>query len=154
NATEVLIYGNLYAHNRERNPLFKGGVHGAIVNNFIYDPGTRAVHYNLMALEWGEEPFQAGEMTAIGNVLRAGPSTESPIAFLMLGGHGDLEYYGRDNVAVDRIGEPLPMFGRYGVTEARIIEVDEPPVWWEGLEVLPSRDVERWVLENAGARPW
>ena len=154
NASEILIYGNLYAHNRERNPLFKGGVHGAIVNNFIYDPGTRAVHYNLMALEWGDEPFQAGEMTAVGNVLRAGPSTESPIAFLMLGGHGDLEYYGRDNIAVDRSGEPLPMFGRYGVTEARLIELDEPPVWWKGLEVLPAQAVERWVLENAGARPW
>lgn len=154
NASEILIYGNLYAHNYERNPLFKGGVHGVIVNNLVYDPGARAVHYNLMALEWGQVPFEAGKMTAVGNVLRAGPSTESPLAFLMLGGHGDLEYYGRDNVAVDRIGQPLPMFGRYGATGARLIEVDEPPVWWQGLEVLPAEAVERWVLENAGARPW
>jgi hypothetical protein len=87
-------------------------------------------------------------------VFRAGPSTESPIAFLMLGGHGDLEYYGRDNIAVDRIGGPLPMFGRYGTGRARLIEADEPPVWWEGLEVLPAKEVGRWVLENAGARPW
>ena len=26
NATDILIVGNLYAHNMERNPLFKGGV--------------------------------------------------------------------------------------------------------------------------------
>lgn len=154
NAAEILIYGNLYAHNYERNPQFKGGVHGAIVNNLIYDAGQRAVHYNLMALEWGDVPFETGRMTAVGNVFRAGPSTELPIAFLMLGGHGDLEYYGRDNIAVDRIGEPLPMFGRYGVTAATLIEADEPPVWWEGLEVLPSDQVEAWVLKNAGARPW
>lgn len=154
NVSEILIYGNLYAHNYERNPQFKGGVYGAIVNNFIYNPGQRAVHYNLMALEWGEVPFETGKMTAVGNVMRAGPSTESPIAFLMLGGHGDLEYYGRDNVAVDRIGEPLPMFGRYATGAARLIEAREPPVWWEGLDVLPAGEVEEWVLKNAGARPW
>ena len=34
NVSDILIYGNLYAHNFERSPLFKGGVHGAIVNNF------------------------------------------------------------------------------------------------------------------------
>ncbi|HEX9853279.1 MAG TPA: hypothetical protein VGA68_09710 [Woeseiaceae bacterium] len=154
NGSDILIYGNLYAHNYERSPLFKGGVHGAIVNNFIYNPGQRAIHYNLMALEWGEVGFQVGKMTAIGNVMRAGPSTESPIAFLMLGGHGDLEYYGRDNIAVDRIGSALPMFGRYGVDAARIIETDDPPVWWPGLVVHPAVSVERWILENAGARPW
>ncbi len=154
NVTEILIYRNLYAHNYERNPQFKGGVHGVVANNFIYDPGQRAVHYNLMALEWGDVPFENGRMVAVGNVLRAGPSTESPLAFLMIGGHGDLEYYGRDNLAVDRIGEPLPMLGRYATGSARIIEAAEPPVWWEGLEVLPATEVERVVLENAGARPW
>lgn len=154
NVSDILIYGNLYAHNLERNPLFKGGVRGTIVNNFIYNPGERAVHYNLMALEWGDVPFEAGRMTAVGNVMRAGPSTGSPIAFLMLGGHGDLIYYGEDNIAVDRIGEPLPMFGRYATGPARLIEVDEAPDWWPGLDVKPAVEVERWVLQNAGARPW
>jgi len=154
NVSEILIYGNLYAHNYERNPQFKGGVHGAIVNNFIFNPGQRAVHYNLMALEWGDMPFETGKMAAVGNVMRAGISTESPIAFMMLGGHGDLEYFGRDNLAVDRIGQPLPMLGRYATGKARIIETDEPPVWWSGLDVLPADEVEQWVLKNAGARPW
>jgi len=36
NASEILIYGNLYAHNYERNPQFKGGVYGVVVNNFIF----------------------------------------------------------------------------------------------------------------------
>ena len=35
----------------------------------------------------------------------------------MLGGGGDLDYHGRDNVAVDRLGRPLPMFGRYTTTQ-------------------------------------
>jgi hypothetical protein len=154
NVTNILIYGNLYAHNYERNPHLKGGVHALVVNNFIYDPGQRAMHYNLMALEWGNHPFQTAQLTAIGNVMRAGPSTESPIALVMLGGHGDLEFFGRDNVAVDRIGEPLPMFGRYATGTARIIEADAPLDWWPGLEARPAVEVEKWVLENAGARPW
>jgi pectate lyase len=154
NATNVLIYGNLYAHNVERSPLFKGGVAGAVVNNFIYNPGPRAVHYNLMAQEWGDKPHETGLMSAVGNVLRAGPSTPSALAFLMIGGDGDLRYFGRDNIAVDALGRPLPMLGRYTTSSARIIEERRAPIWPEGLEAIPARDVQRWVLANAGARPW
>src|SRR4029079_5321524 len=104
NVTNFLFYRNVWAHNVERHPLFKGGVHGAIVNNLIYNPGKRAVQYNLMALEWGERPYAVGKMSAVGNVYRAGSSTDRGLPFLSLGGDGDLEYYGRDNVAIDAHG--------------------------------------------------
>jgi hypothetical protein len=154
NVTGILFYRNVWAHNVERSPLFKGGVHGSIVNNLIYDPGKRAVHYNLMALEWGERPYQVGRMSAVGNVLRGGPSTDAGMPFLMLGGDGDLEYHGRDNIAVDKHGNALPMFGRYGETKARLIESAQPVAWPVGLAVMPAREVETHVLANAGARPW
>ena len=155
NVTGLLIVGNLYAHNYERSPLFKGGVHGVIVNNLIYNPGPRAIHYNLAPEEWLAHPYEVGRMTAVGNVLRAGPSTPTDrLAFLMIGGAGDLEYYGRDNIAVDSVGEPLRMFGRYTTTRARIIETRRPPVWWEGLAPMPAVDVQVSVLSQAGARPW
>jgi hypothetical protein len=154
NATGILIYRNIYAHNVERNPLLKGGVHAAVVNNLIYDPGKRAVHYNLMALEWAGQPYQTGELSAVGNVMRSGPSTDERLPFLMLGGDGDLLYWGKDNVAVDRHGAALPMFGRYGETRAQLIEAKAPVSWPQGLNVLPVRDVETHVLAHAGARPW
>ena len=155
NVTGLLIIGNLYAHNYERSPLFKGGVHGVIVNNLIYNPGPRAIHYNLAPEEWGTVPFEVGKMTVIGNVLRAGPSTPTDrLAFMMIGGAGDVEYYGRDNIAVDQVGEPLRMFGRYTTTNARIIQTRRPPVWWEGLTPMPAVDVQRAVLSQVGARPW
>lgn len=155
NVTGLLIVGNLYAHNYERSPLFKGGVHGVIVNNLIYNPGPRAIHYNLAPEEWGTVPFEVGKMTVIGNVLRAGPSTPSEhLAFMMIGGAGDVEYYGRDNIAVDQVGEPLRMFGRYTTSNARIIQTRRPPVWWEGLTPMPAVDVQRAVLSQVGARPW
>jgi hypothetical protein len=81
-------------------------------------------------------------------------STPPDLAFLEIGGDGDLEYYGRDNIAVDRIGRPLPMLGSYTTTTAKIIEVDKPPVWPEGLVAIPARDVQRAVLATVGARPW
>ncbi|MDQ8029265.1 MAG: pectate lyase [Brevundimonas sp.] len=155
NVTGLLIINNLYAHNYERSPLFKGGVHGVIVNNLIYNPGPRAIHYNLAPEEWLNHPYEVGKMTAIGNVLRAGPSTPTDhLAFLMIGGAGDLEYYGRDNVAVDQVGEPIRMFGRYTTTPARIIETRRPPVWWEGVSPIPSAQVQVSVLSQSGARPW
>ena len=154
NATGILIYRNIYAHNYERNPLLKGGVQAAVVNNLIFDPGAQAIHYNLMDLEWTSQKPIAGELSAVGNVLRAGFSTRNDIAFLSIGGVGDLNYYGRDNVAVGRLGAALPMFGRYTTSPARIVELDSPTMWPEGLDVLPPNEVETHLLRFAGARPW
>ena len=93
-------------------------------------------------------------MSAVGNVLRGGLSTRPDIAFLTIGGVGDLRYHGRDNIAVDRQGRPVPMFGRYTTSPARIIEVARPAIWPAGLPVLPANQVETHVLRHAGARPW
>ena len=154
NVTNILFYRNIWAHNVERSPLFKGGVRGSVINNLIYDPGKRAMHYNLMALEWGARPYQNGQMSAVGNVMRGGPSTDDKLPFMMLGGDGDLEYYAKDNIAIDKFGEPLPMFGRYGKTRAKLIEMKEPVSWPAGVAVLPAIELETYLLARAGARPW
>jgi pectate lyase len=153
NATEIMIVGNLYAHNWERNPLFKGGVRGMVLNNFIYDPGPRALHYNLIAEEWGDHARQVGQMVAIGNVLRAGPSTPESIAFMMFGGSGSLEWYAADNIAVDRIGRPLPQLGRYTTAPVELVSIERPQLPGE-MVLLPAADVQDTVIRNAGARPW
>src|SRR5690606_28752081 len=148
------IVGNLYANNLERNPLFKGGARGIVANNLIYNPGTRAVHYNLIRAEWGEHPAVTGYVALIGNVLRAGPSTAADIAFFMLGGSGDVELYATDNIAVDRVGRPLPQLGRYTTTRARIVEVNQPPALPQQWKPLTAEDVQDYVRATAGARPW
>jgi len=154
NADQILIIGNVYAHNYERNPLFKGGVRGAIVNNIIYNPGQRAIHYNLMANEWGATAPVNGRITAVGNVLRGGQDTAPGMPFLMIGGQGDLDYHGRDNLMVDRWGEKLPELGSYGQTRAKIVKHGAPLDWPAGLAAMPAIDVETHVLTHAGARPW
>jgi pectate lyase len=152
NVTDILIVNNLYAHDKERSPLFKGGVHGAIINNLIYDPGQRAIHYNLIAEEWGDHPYQTGEMTVIGNVLRAGQSTIPNLALITVGGSGDVAIYQRDNIAVDRQGGPLPMRGSYTTAPIRILKLAPQPV--PGVTPMPARDVQDYVIRNAGARNW
>ena len=153
NVNDILIIGNLYAHNYERNPLFKGGARGMVINNLIYDPGPRAVHYNLIPEEWYGRKYENGQMTLIGNVMRAGPSTPDGVALFMLGGSGDIELYEEDNVAVDRIGDPLPKLGRYTTSKARIVPMPKPALPY-GVAPLRSVDVEESVIRNAGARPW
>ena len=154
NTRNISFYRNVWAHVMERTPLVKGGSQVLMVNNLIFNPGHRAVHYNLMALEWVGRPYVPGEITAVGNVMRAGFSTDAGLPFLMLGGDGDLAYYGRDNLSVDRFGNPAPQTGRYGMTKARISPAEKPLSPIEGYQVLPSAEVETSVLSTVGARPW
>lgn len=154
NATGIVFERNIWAHNVERSPLLKGGVSAVMVNNLIYDPQMRAVHYNLMDLEWAGHEIVDGELTAVGNVMRGGNSTDENLPFLMIGGVGDLLYYGRDNIAVDRHGNELPMFGRYGVTSADIVVEPQPLHDLSGFDILPAQDVETVLLSTSGARPW
>ncbi|HVY89416.1 MAG TPA: pectate lyase [Hyphomonadaceae bacterium] len=154
NATNILIYQNLYAHNMERNPLFKGGVHGVVVNNLIYNPGWKALHYNLMANEWAGYTPVNGQMTAVGNVLRGGFNTAPGIRFLMIGGIGDLDYFGADNIMQDKWGDPIAETGKYEAGTAKIVRHKAPLDWPAGLKAMPANQVETYVLTHVGARPW
>ena len=107
NTTGMVYFRNVFAHNVERSPLVKGGAQALMINNLIYNPGHRAVHYNLMNLEWLGHDYVTGEITAVGNVMRGGNDTDPGLPFLMLGGDGDLAYYGRDNRAV-AMAKPRP----------------------------------------------
>jgi hypothetical protein len=155
NATEVLIVGNLYAHNRERNQLFKGGVHAVSVNNFIYDPGTRAMHYALNAAEWVGHDWQRGQLALVGNVIKGGRSTRPDLPFLIVEGEGDLDLYAHDNVAGYADGRPMPPLRVLPTKPLPTVKsLAEPPLWPAGLKVLKSGQVEGRVLAQAGARPW
>ncbi|TYT25987.1 pectate lyase [Luteimonas viscosa] len=152
--SRILIVGNLYAHNYERSPLFKGGARGQVVNNLIYNPGQRAIHYNLIAEEWIGHPYSRGEMVLRGNVLRAGISTE-PLALFMVGGSGDVDVHAEDNLAVDRLGRPvIEATGRYTTAPVRINEPAAAPALPFGVRLLPSAQVQDAVIETVGATPW
>jgi hypothetical protein len=152
NATEILIWGNLYASNVDRNPLFKGGARGAVVNNFVANPSRYAVTYGLAHSEWNGKPYETSMLAVVGNVFHHGPDTAAPSnsAFMHVG-FGPLELFLEDNVAEDLQGDPLKMI-RGSVSG--LVERNEPPVWPDGLVAQPSGQVLKTLPDDVGARPW
>ena len=144
NATDILIINNLYASNVERNPLFKGGAHGLIVNNYIFNPKVAAIHYNLVASEWEGHQWVTGRMGVEGNLIEYGPDTRSNMAAGSF--RGPVEVYWEDNKIISG-PEAKGLTGEF-------TRLTKRPFWPEGLEVIPSDKVKEYVLKNAGAFPW
>lgn len=149
NTTAISVIGNLYASNMERNPLAKGGVQAVIVNNWISNPGRRAVHYILSGGEWkGHEPV-TGRLALVGNVLEHGADTPEKLALLSTQNSSPLELFVADNLVSGRDGKPAALTDPATMTLAAA-----RPLWPEGLEPLPAEKVREHVAKNAGARPW
>lgn len=153
NTSGVLLYGNVYISNRQRSALFKGGSQAAMVNNLIFNPGDRAVHYGLNASEWTGQPFQTGQLTLIGNVLRHGPSTTPELPLFLLGAQGDLSLHMADNIATDSAGRPVGQIGSLPGTTARIIPATQPYLP-AGIGIQPAAGLEKTLPAQVGARPW
>jgi hypothetical protein len=154
NATDILIVGNLYAHNYERNQLFKGGSHVVSANNWIYDPGNRCMHYGLNAPEWEGHPWEVGRLALVGNVVKGGASTRADLPFFLAESQGDVALYAHDNPAFHADGRVMQDLGIQSDRDLQVIRLDAPPQWPEGFTARPSGEVEAWVLAEAGARPW
>jgi hypothetical protein len=144
---DIAVLGNLYAHNVDRNPYFKAGATGVIVNNVIYNPGYAAIKLSYVPEEWSgasTKPENA-RMAIVGNVMLGGANTPLGLP-LVSGGYGDA--YFEDNLANGRDGKPAEL-------KASVIgTLKEKPVWPTGLSALPAARVLESVMQNAGARPW
>jgi hypothetical protein len=154
NVTDVLFLGNLFASNVQRNPLFKGGATGAVVNNVVYNPGTTAVDYHLDADQWEGHPHATGRLALVGNVLRHGPDTRAGVALFLHPGEGDLLLHERDNLAFDRAGAPMAVVRTRPGDGGRLVAVAADSSWPPGLAAAPAAGTWERVLARAGARPW
>jgi pectate lyase len=153
NSTEILIYGNLYANNVNRNPEIKGGTFAAVINNFIYNPRGTAINYHMTGVWQGRELVVA-KNEIVGNVLRHGPDTPAELALFRFGGIGELEAHLEDNLAFDRAGKPARLLyedTRYG---GKLRSSANAVYTAPGLKPLPAAAVQEHVTRNAGARPW
>ncbi len=153
NTSGVLLYANVYASNRERNALFKGGAQGAMVNNLIFNPGTRAAHYNLLDNEWGSQPYQTGRVTLVANLYRQGPDTVPGTALFTLRSQGDVELYLKDNIALDRNGQAIAQTDNQSKGKAQLISASTPYMPPD-IRVYPVTRLEQDLPAAVGARPW
>lgn len=144
NTTEIAIVGNLYVSNMRRNPFFKGGAQGIVVNNYIFNPGREAIHFNLSPREWDGHEFVSGKMSVIGNVIEKGPDTwEEAVAGKF---RGPVDVYWNDNLVIaDTNMDQLD--GTHKLLK-------DKPVWPKGYLENSSSTVRQSVLQYAGARPW
>lgn len=153
NTSSVLVIGNLFAHNLDRNPEVKGGVYAALVNNYIYNPGVVSALYHMTEKRWQGHEYIHGKLDLVGNVMRHGPDTIPQLTLFRFVGNGDLELHAEDNLAFDRNGKPFGVItedNRYG---GKILPLTSHAFWPEGLQPLPAAEVQEHVLNNAGARP-
>ncbi|MEN9629243.1 MAG: hypothetical protein RJA10_2470 [Pseudomonadota bacterium] len=153
NTSGVLLYGNVYASNRERNALFKGGAQGAMVNNLVFNPGRRAVHYNLWPQEWTGKPWQTGRLSLVGNRVLHGPDTEPGTAFFTLRGAGDLHLHLHDNLATNRAGQPVAAVDDQSQGQARLLPLAQAELPLP-LRMRPAARLAQELPVAVGARPW
>ncbi len=150
NVRNVLIADSLYAHNMERNILFKGGAQGVMRGNVVYNAGKRFAHYNLHKGEWGDRPFVTGEIEVRGNIFLGGPSSNPTAAAFGFGGDGPLSLNITGNLALKADGSPMETTGRFGTAT---------PLLTLQANAYVDRTAElrahmAGVLESCGARPW
>jgi len=143
-STNVLIQGNLLAHNGWRNPVLTAGVTAAVANNLIYNSGHQAVHF------YGNEGRGPTLAAVVGNVARGGPSSKRRQD--MFGKQGiapSSRIYMRDNIS-----DGINAFS----SKARLPFnpfVDRPPVTLgPEIRLLPARTLLETLVRKVGARPW
>ena len=153
NVREAYISGSLYAHNMERNILFKGGAQGVMTSCVVYNPGKRFAHYNLHAGEWEGRNFVEGNVEITNNAFLGGPSTDKKAAAFMLGGEGPLVLTMMGNLAIDKSDTPVARLGKFGsgAPEFRDLNAidDRTPPTRAAMQPMIDK-----VLANCGARPW
>ncbi|WP_433936636.1 polysaccharide lyase family 1 protein [Sorangium cellulosum] len=145
--TDVTVVGNLYAHNYERSPWFKGFATGTIVNNVVYNPGKWAMRLGPVVREWESSGItpEPPRVSIVGNYMRHGVDTLPGLP--MVGTNSMGSAYLEDNIVVDASGEPAPL------VSPEIVILPEKPAWPDGLVALPAASVVDSVLAHAGARP-
>lgn len=145
--TGVAVIRNLYAHNDERNPWFKGFANGAVVNNVVYNPGRWAMRLGAVPNEWTSSGItpEGPRVSIVGNYLKFGVDT--PASQTMVGTNSAGAAYLEDNVALDAAGSAVP------IASAAVTVLAEKPAWPANIEVLSALQAVDWVVAHAGARP-
>ncbi|MEM1228040.1 MAG: hypothetical protein AAGJ40_20310 [Planctomycetota bacterium] len=148
NTRSILVFGNLFASNQDRNPFAKAGTHGAIVNNWISNAGSKGISIaGAEGEQWKGRQPQTSQSFIIGNLFEHGLDTSRGSPVIRVYGH-PVELILQDNRGVRLDGRNAkPIDGQ----EPRVL--DQSPRLSERWAVLPVSQVKESIRKNAGARP-
>ena len=152
---DIAIVGNLYAHDFNRNPMLKPNTTAFVANNLIYDPASAAMHFAYVPDEYKVIPHSMDppQMTAIGNVVRLGHSSQPRLTSIFIGVG---RVYQRDNVLYASDGT-MAWNGVVGdharLANDQVQLIERPMLAPPGFMPLAASFTEAYVLKNAGARP-
>ncbi len=149
----ITLFGNLFAHNRDRNPDISSSPLGPvdIVNNVFYDATSQFGEFrNLYGDTW---------INYVGNVILPGPSTRDrnrPAAIEVFPVEPDnkLEVFEEDNLYMDNRLDVLCDRSKQGriVDEAAVPNVVEQPAFPLSVTPQPVGGVLDHVAAHVGAR--
>lgn len=136
----VSIVGNLFAHNRERNPRLKGGVSAVVSGNLVYNWGSQIVGVGRI----GNRKTLSGESSSIvGNVAIAGPDSEGRAVVR------SVDRGARSFVAASAVFGARKAFDE---VDSGVVRMAEPPAGVTLGPIDPRTTIES-VLRRAGSRP-
>lgn len=141
----VSIIGCLYAHNKARNPYYKGNSWAIFVNNVIYNSGTYCVHmadYGTSSSTIIGQSYGA----LVGNIWIKGVNSSSHPFVAAVKNRECGQIYLEDNILKDRTGADVEAVDNY------IKLLDSPPLWPDGLVAKPAIEAIYNVLQTAGSR--
>lgn len=151
---KVAVIGNLFAHNKERNPLSRA-THAVIVNNVVYNRAN-------MDVDLQSEDGLKTHTAVIGNVFLRGADYARNTKPVLVRTSGSLalpsqsKVYVADNASQDRSGDDeWSVVGASEGTLPSALKSALPPTWPAGLTRLSTQSdaVLSTVLKFAGARP-
>ncbi len=152
-AANMLVQGNLIAHNDDRNPL-ETSPSIITANNVTYN--ARQVGMRLSPLD--NNPEHDGKVrttTVVGNVRLEGENGSSGNnAWVAVDEKRDgSKIYIEDNLCDGWSGgDPWPC-AKVSSSFKESFKASEPPLWLDGLDVMPASEVVASVARHAGARP-
>lgn len=143
----IAIIGNLFVHNKGRNPTVNGGATAVVVNNVIHD-----ANFAMKADCTARRGHQLVSFQA--NIVQR---TRYPV--VARAKHPETRYYvGTDNLfngktldSMEEAWKHVLMPFKPGV--AMVNRASRPPITVPGYRVKPAAEVEEWVLATCGARP-
>jgi hypothetical protein len=127
-ADDVTLAGNVWAKIQRRTPRLKDGTRSAVVNNLAY------------FFDGGSNMDGDTRASFVGNAYLGQIDTSDRVF------EGGNAYFEDNTVAEPALDPGTPKYDGNN-------ELDSRPVWPDGLDAMPSDDVEAHNLANAGARP-